>query len=200
MRAWGLSPFLLSSSPAFWPRGGGKRSLGGRSASSLPGFLLLGAGCVGATPQSHSLLSQPSLSEKLVQLFCSTSNSFFFGEGCPRPRGPWPSDVPPDAGLGSLAGSVDCRLPAAPTPPGSTARRPPPGGIWVSGQFLRPRASFGTRRSDWRWGGDTRLYPLLPPRGVTKFGVSCRAGGDSDFDPWRRFQRTQQMGRRSFVF
>lgn len=111
MRAWGLSPFLLSSSPAFWPRGGGKRSLGGRSASSLPGFLLLGAGCVGATPQSHSLLSQPSLSEKLVQLFCSTSNSFFFWRGVPPASRPLAVRRP--AGRGAGVARRVRRLPAA---------------------------------------------------------------------------------------
>ena len=64
-------------------------------------LLLLGAGGVGATHRSHLPPLQPSSPEKLVQLFCNAANSFFlFFGGCPRPRGPWVSDVAPGAGWG----------------------------------------------------------------------------------------------------
>lgn len=135
MCAWGLSPFRLSSSQASWPRGGGKRDDGARAAASPPEFLLLGPCGVGATPHSHAPLPQPSSPEKLVQLFCSAANSFIWGEAPPASR---PLGVPrrrAGRGLGSLAESADRPLPAAPTPPGRRARRPPPGGIWVSGRL-----------------------------------------------------------------
>lgn len=128
MCAWGLSPSLVSSSQASWPRGGGKRNAGGRPAAWFPKFHLLGAGGVDSIPHPHSPLPQPSSPEKLAQLFCSVANSFFLcggsapgleAPGRPTLRGPgWGRSLSPR--------TAHCRRRPLP--------RRRPDGIWVSGR------------------------------------------------------------------
>lgn len=153
----GLVPFASLGVGRPGVVGAGSWVLGG---PPLPKFLLLGAGGVGATPRSHSPLPQPSLPEKLVQLFSSAANNscFFFGGAPPTSR---PLGV--GRGLGSLRpATTRCRrrpLPREGRAPTAARRN--------LGQrpAVRPRVSFGTRRSNRRWGGDSRRHPLRPPAG-----------------------------------
>lgn len=87
MCAWELSPF----SPRVRRRGlvgAGSGVLGVVHRLRCPTVLLLRAGGVGATPQSHSPLPQPSSPQKLVQLFCRAANSFFGPGGVPGLEAP----------------------------------------------------------------------------------------------------------------
>lgn len=130
--------------------GAGSGVLG--AAPPLGSLLLPGAGGVGATPQSHLPLPQPSSPEKLVQLFCSAANSFFFGGVSPGSR-PWVCDVAPGAGWGPWRSLRTARGRRRPLPreaaradrrraeSGSAVASPAAGKFWESSQ--RPEVGRG---------------------------------------------------------